>query len=478
MRQALAVLAVRLLVGAATVGAQTTTMPSTLRYGSGLLDVPVASVLPHLAVTGTYSGFFVRLDRTAQVDGSGNTIGYGPAAEDFRQDASFAMGLFDRAEIGTTLQSFGGVASGGDLWGLFGRLQLLKPSSQGVGLAAGARWVKAPDFGDGQPYRPTRLGFPDRRFRKYPGRAAIGTGLSLYGVATAHMRAGDGGLVPPHDFTFSLGYGTGMFQDGGDLPFYGADGSGGWFFGSAVHVGIGGASVVTLMGEYNGFDVNVGTLLDVGGIRLGVQYLGINHDAPPGGRDSEYGTPRLGVLASLAVCPRGSGLLCKPRLMIRPKREMVQLPAPPPDTVVVTRVMERPLPDGTPALVCLSTGENVRVLVSARGDTLVGPDRVPVRTLRPGVAFAGVYAEGAEWFRSGTALPFDGARYEKSGTGARIDCGDVERVGETSGVPLFARRGGERPFQVLWVPVRPGIWMEYRRGSSPRGVSRPERSGP
>ena len=123
-------------------------MPSTLRYGSGLLDVPVASVLPHLAVTGTYSGFFVKLDRTAQVDASGNTTGYGPPLDAFRQDASFAMGLFDRFEVGTTLQSFGGVASGGDVWGLFGRFQLLKPSAQGVGLAAGARWVKAPDFGD------------------------------------------------------------------------------------------------------------------------------------------------------------------------------------------------------------------------------------------------------------------------------------------------------------------------------------------
>jgi len=463
MRRA-AVVVAHVLVVAEALGAQTTTMPSTLRYGTGLLDVPVASVLPHLAVTGTYSGFFVKLDRSVQVDASGNTIGYGPPVDDFRQDASLAMGLFDRFEVGTTLHSFGDAASGGGVWGLFGRLQLLKPSNQGVGLAAGARWVKAPDFGDGRPYRPNRLGFPDRRFRSYPGRAEVGTGLSLYGVATAHMRGGEGGLVPRHDFTFSLGYGTGMFQDGGDLPFYGAGDSGGWFFGSAVHVGIGGGSLLTVMGEYNGFDVNVGTQVDLGGIRLGVQYLGINYDEPSGGWDSEYRRPRLGVLASLAVCPGGQGLLCKPRLMPRPQRGIVQLPAPPPDTVVVTRVVERPLPDGTAAVVCLSTGENVRVLVSARGDTLVGPDRVPIRTLRPGVAFAGAYADGATWFTSGAAVTFDGGRYEKSGAETRIDCGDVTRVGETSGVPLFAPSAEERQFQVLWVPVRPGIWMEYRRG--------------
>ena len=35
-------------VGAGQALAQTPTMPSTLRYGSGLLDVPVSSVRPHL----------------------------------------------------------------------------------------------------------------------------------------------------------------------------------------------------------------------------------------------------------------------------------------------------------------------------------------------------------------------------------------------------------------------------------------------
>lgn len=39
------------------VEAQNTNMPNTLRYGTGYLDVPVASVLPHLAISGTFSGF-------------------------------------------------------------------------------------------------------------------------------------------------------------------------------------------------------------------------------------------------------------------------------------------------------------------------------------------------------------------------------------------------------------------------------------
>ncbi len=465
MLRGISIVVVHTLLGAAALGGQTATMPSTLRYGSGLMDIPVASVLPHLAATGTWSGFFVKLDRTVRVDGSGNAVGFGGSVDAFRQDGSFSLGLFDRLEVGTTLQSFGGTSSGGDVWGLFGRVQLLRPSDQGLGVAAGARWVKAPDFGDGQAYRPGRLGFPDRRFRAYPGRADIATGLSLYGVATARMRGGDGGLVPRHDFTFSLGYGTGMFREGGDLAFYADGDSGGWFLGSAVHVAIGQASVLTLMGEYDGFDVNLGTQLDVGGIRVGAQVLGVNHDQPPGGWDSEYRTPRLGILASVAVCPgEGRGLLCRPRLMARPSRELIQLPAPPPDTVVVTRLVERPLPDGTPAVVCLSTGEDVRVRVTAFADTLVGSERVPIRTLRPGVAFAGTYGEGTAWFTDGEAVTYRGGRYEKSGVESRIDCADIERVGETSGVPLFAPRGTETPYPTLWVPVRPGVWMEYRRG--------------
>jgi len=69
------------LLAAPALQAQTTTMPSTLRYGSGLMDIPVASVLPHLAITGTYSGFFVNLERNLQVDASGQPVGFGQVEE-------------------------------------------------------------------------------------------------------------------------------------------------------------------------------------------------------------------------------------------------------------------------------------------------------------------------------------------------------------------------------------------------------------
>jgi hypothetical protein len=157
--------------------AQTPTMPSTLRYGSGLMDIPVASVLPHRTVTGTVSGFFLSLDRRALIDETGATVGTGPGVDGFFSDASLAAGLFDRAEAGITFQSFDDEASGGNLWGLFGRIRLWEPIDQGLGLAVGGRWVSSPSFGDGRDHRPGRLGFADDRLlADYDGRQGASTG--------------------------------------------------------------------------------------------------------------------------------------------------------------------------------------------------------------------------------------------------------------------------------------------------------------
>ena len=59
------------------------------------------------------------------------------------------------------------------------------------------------------------------------------------------------------------------------------------------------------------------------------------------------------------------------------------------------------------AMVCLATGENVQVRVTAQGDTLVGPSRASIRTLRPGVVFAGTYAEGRSWYINDQDVTFE-----------------------------------------------------------------------
>jgi hypothetical protein len=312
-----------LLAGSEAGSAQTPTMPSTLRYGSGLLDTPVSSVLPHLRVTGTVSGFWVSLDRRVEVGPFGEEVGFSGPVDEFHADGALAVGLFDRVETGISLQAFGDEASGGNIWGLFGRVRVWEPVDQGLGLAAGARWLSRPSFGDGVRYVPGRLGFPDQRLaRSYTG----GTTLTAYGVATAYLRGFDGGPLPENDMTFSLGYGSGMFHAGGKLALYSEGHSSGWFFGTSLHVATSTQSVLTLMAEHNGFDVNVGAQLDWSGFRVGAHWLASNHAPRPGGYASEYAKPKLGLLASVGICPTERGLRCRPRMMRRVEPDTIFIP--------------------------------------------------------------------------------------------------------------------------------------------------------
>ena len=165
-----------------------------------------------------------------------------------------------------------------------------------------------------------------------------------------------------------------MFQEGDQLSFYNFADSEGWFFGSAIHFGLGDSSLLTLMGEYNGFDLNIGAELDAGGVRLGAQYLAANYEEPGGGYFSEFRRPRFGILASVALNPNGDRLLHKPSLILRPPPDTIMLPAPPPDTVRLTREVAPPLPEGTPADVCLATANNVRVRVFGPGRHACRPE--------------------------------------------------------------------------------------------------------
>lgn len=454
------------LVTAATASAQTTKMPSTLRYGSGYLDVPSASVIPHLALLGTYSGFWIDAPRLI-TDANGNVVGRSATAvDDYFADGSITLGLFDRLELGTSLQSFNDSDQGGNMWGAYGRLALLRPETQGIGLAAGARYMQAPDFDDGIDYQPPRLGFPDRRFRQDlpDGNKAddeVDTELSWYAVSSAFLQGLDASWLPEHDFTFTLGWGQGMFRDGEEIDFYSFADSEGWFGGAAMHIGLGDEALLNLMGEWNGFDLNLGAQFDFGGIRVGGHYLGANYQEDFG----MYRSPKWGILGSLALCPAGDTFLCKPGLIERvPETDTVRLPAPPADTVVVEREVEAPLPTGTPTQICLATGEEVEVLVTSRGDTLVGADRVSIRTLRPGVVFAGSYAEGRSWFENDRPITYESRSYDKSGGPVRLDCPNLVRIGEYMGVPLYALRSAQRPYETIYVPVRPGVWQAYQTG--------------
>ncbi|MEX0979855.1 MAG: hypothetical protein WDZ89_02105 [Gemmatimonadota bacterium] len=438
-----------------------TKLPSTLRYGSGYLDVPAATVLPHLTFTGTYSAFRAGLRRVG-ADG-----GEPLRSNEWMSDGSLALGLFDRAEAGLTFQSFGG--DGGKLIGGFGQLALLRPGERGLGFAVGGRYVSSPSFDDAPGSQPTRLGFADPRFRREEGGPAAGlsTSFTPYGIATVLIPGGELPLVPPYDLSLSLGYGGGLFSGGTELDHYAGSSSGGWIGGAAAHVELGENLLLNLIGDYNGFDLNTGVQLDFGGLRAGVFILGTNY-----GEDlSAYRSRKVGFVASVAACPAGSRsgsfldrVRCWPSLIDeRADADTVRLPAPPPDTVIVVREVAPAPPPGRSEELCLSTGQSVPVRITADGDILVGPDFVSIGALRSTLVFAGSYAEGREWYRSGAVIDFDEAEYRMEDGPRTMSCGEIMRVGEFQGIPLFAGIDDFPPFVVLYVPVRPGEWQTYVR---------------
>ena len=148
----------------------------------------------------------------------------------------------------------------------------------------------------------------------------------------------------------------------------------------------------------------------------------------------------------------------------REVERIVELPAPPPppDTIIVTREVAPPLPQGTPTEICLAPGENVTIYLTPQGDTLVGAARVSIGSLGPGVAFAGEYAGGRSWYQADDPIEFDEREYVQSGGEVGLNCSNVMRVGEYDGVPLFADVGAESHYETLYVPVRPGVWQAYQ----------------
>ena len=436
------------------VAAQTTKVPSTLRHGSGLMDIPVAGVLADRAFTVTYSGFWTSNDTDVTTDASGNITGTETFPGSWNGDLGAALGLFDLLELGGNLQSLNDAADGGTLWGAFGRLSILSPQTQPIGLAVGGRYASSPDFGDGVDYAPNRLGRPDRRLRNQLGAERIDTGFSFYAVAGWDLPGLPSTFLPEHDFSFTVGWGNGMFEESGELDWYSSGDSGGWFAGLAWNLELAESRMLTLMSEYNGFDWNVGTQLDLRGVRLGAHVLGLNHS----GNTTVYRSTKFGLLASVALCGHG---LCRASLRARPDPEVVVLPAAPPDTVVVIRIENAPEPAGTAATLCLSTGDPIDVLLTATGDTLLGPSRAPLSELRPAVVLAGVYAANRVWFESGERITFGQRSFGRTGGAIELSCGDIRQVGEHLGVPFFVAGVGVGSQEILYFPVRPGLWQPY-----------------
>ena len=123
-----------------------------------------------------------------------------------------------------------------------------------------------------------------------------------------------------------------------------------------------------------------------------------------------------------------------------------------------------PIFDGRETTICLSTGQNIPLRVTAAGDTLVGRAALPIRRLRPGLVFAGTYAGNAFWYQNDQDITFEAEDFVKSDDTFPIDCDQILRVGVYEGIPIFGVSSARRPLDVLFVPVRPGVWQRYERG--------------
>lgn len=313
-----------------------------------------------------------------------------------------------------------------------------------------------------------RLGFIDPRLQRdgpATGAGGFDGEFSPYLVATGSFRGPDANLFPAYDVTVSLGVGGGLFSEGGGLEFYGPGHSSGWFVASSLHVGLGGGRALSLQGEYNGFDANGGLEIDLGGVRVGAALLGLNH----GNGGSVYRSRKLGVVASLALCPfEGFRCLRGGGTMSRPSREVVILPAPPPDTVLVEASRQRSEPDGQAVDLCLSTGRTVRVRITQEGDTLVAPDWVSLRRSDGSLELAGTY-----WETGGTtrAIPAGvdvaGVSYAAATEDSRPDCALLRPWQRVLGVPTFVDRSAAPASEGFYLPVRPGVWRYFRRREGP-----------
>ena len=131
------------------------------------------------------------------------------------------------------------------------------------------------------------------------------------------------------------------------------------------------------------------------------------------------------------------------------------------DTVIVTKEVIPPLPEGTPDTVCLSTGFPMPVRIAANGDTLIGERRVRLQDIRPGLVFEGAYAAGKPWVDKGE-ITFERRVYRKFGTVNTLECDDLKQIGEQEGVPLFADAGAPSPVETIQVPLMPGRFQAFR----------------
>jgi hypothetical protein len=243
--------------------------PQTRYWGTGLIDIPVASVSP-------LSGDF-----TIQYAGTGyQTSAQVPLYHNsLNSQGNLTIALFGRAEIGVT------AFSGDPEQGFSGQLLLLRaqdfnPTSPlhflpnvAVGIRNVGPYSHIDRFGIGYGESVNPNGGSAPVIRVDSVHSSFDTKNSVYGVATKGFLLSDlKSSLPEIGLDFTVGYGDGLFSNHGNLPtrVYASDATGGLFYGVDATMRPTPNTLVTIMGENNAWDFNLGAQVDYRGLRAGV----------------------------------------------------------------------------------------------------------------------------------------------------------------------------------------------------------------
>ena len=256
------------------VAAEAILYPSTLTYGTGLIDIPVAWVSPNSGdVWATASGKIVNYC------GPVCTINF---ADKFNTNFSIDTHWMQRFSVGLS------VYSQNPNYGFFGQALVLEqqPAKAWPSIAVGFRNL-GPDthedrflVGNDIYVSPTG-GITDT----VPGYAKhFHTTPTVYAVATREITAGANGAA-----SISVGYGSGIFHDDGKLGRnYNDKGTivKGLFLGARYALRTSPNSDVTILAENNGWDWNAGVVGSWRGLSLGVY----GTELEEGGKDPSKGS--------------------------------------------------------------------------------------------------------------------------------------------------------------------------------------------
>lgn len=305
-------LAVLLFAAAGPARAQQS-YPQTLYWGSGLVDIPAAWVSP---ISGDFSlGFSAKTVKGSELS-TGLGIGKG-----LNSNLALSASIFGRAELGVSM------FSDAPEWGFFGRVLVFDQDqfsgrtgilpwvpSVAVGMRNVGPYSKIDRFGLGYYLTPPTNTDPNRHHVTDSLHANFSTAQTVYGVATESVRLRELNAAWPNlDFSFTVGYGNGLFKnDGGLGALYAHHATGGVFGGIKMDVFPSPQSEVSFMVENNAWDYNLGAVFDWRGIQAGLYWTEIGGGTAPDTAHTPYNYDKvaftLGWSSNVLALLRGNVL--------------------------------------------------------------------------------------------------------------------------------------------------------------------------